>query len=164
MHGSRKRPLVALIVLAFVCLLSLPGVMSGQESIPVAGGDDIRLRLASGSQVRGTLLEWGRDTLRLQDSESGFERAFPVVGIERVQASRPRSTGAGVLRGLLWGSILGSVALGTVIARDPKAYEGDRGKDFLIGAAIGVVAGGSIGALIGGSHPGRKWVDARSGS
>lgn len=126
-------------------------------------GTDLRLSVVPSRDIRGTLVGWDADTLRLQDPGSGFVHALPTVGIERLRVSQPRTRGQGALRGLLWGSIVGALSLGTVVAISESSCSGwfcmGPGAGFLFGAALGGAGGGGVGAAVGAMSPGERWEE-----
>lgn len=126
-------------------------------------GTELRLSVVPSRDIRGTLVGWDTDTLRLQDPASGFVQALPTVGIERLRVSQPRTRGQGALRGLLWGSIIGALSLGTVVAISESSCSGwfclGPGTGFLVGATLGGVGGGGVGAAVGAMSPGQRWED-----
>ena len=135
--------------------------LAAQESLP-APGADIRLLVTPGRDVRGALVTWDADTIRLQAPGSGFVHVVPTRGIERVRVSQPRTRGRGALRGLLVGSIVGSLSIGLVALAAESSCSGfclGPGAAFGAGAIVGGAGGGGIGAAVGATMPGKRWED-----
>ena len=149
--------------IAIVTLWAMIPTDLGAQEAGLSPGTDIRLSIVPSRDIRGTLIEWNADTLRLQDPASGFVQALPTAGIERVRVSQPRTRGQGALRGLLWGSIVGALSLGTVVAISESSCSGwfcmGPGAGFLFGAALGGAGGGGVGAAVGAMAPGERWED-----
>lgn len=137
-------------------------VLVAQESRLVSG-TEVRLLVLSSREIRGDLVEWGADTFRVRDPESGFVHAVPALEIERVRVPEPRTRGQGALRGLLIGSIVGALSFGTLLAASEAGCESwcfnSVGEAFLVGAAVGGAGGGGLGAGLGTLSPGTRWVD-----
>lgn len=134
---------------------ALQSNLAAQESL-LSPGTDIRLLVAPDRDIRGDLLEWSSDTLRLQDPGSGFVHVVPTLEIERLRVWQPRTTGQGALHGLLIGSIVGALSLGAVGATDE--FMGP-GAGFLVGVVVGGAGGGAVGAAVGAAWTGEHWED-----
>ena len=150
-----KRLMLGIAIVA-LWSVTVQSDLAAQEA-RLSPGTDIRLLVTPDRDIRGELVEWNADTLRLQDPASGFVHVVSTLEIERLRVRQPRTTGQGALRGLLWGSIVGALSLGAVGASDP--FFGP-GAGFLIGAAVGGVGGGGVGAPVGSMAPGERWVDS----
>ena len=145
-----------------IALISLLAV--GQPQLvaqEIAPGSEVRLLVTPSHDIRGSLLEWDADTLRLEDPGSGFVHTVPNFEIERLRVSEPRSRGQGAVRGLLIGSVVGALSVGTLGAA--TSCEGSfcfsKGQVFMLGAMLGGVGGGGIGTAVGAAWPGKRWVD-----
>ena len=135
--------------------------LAAQET-RLSPGTDVRLLVSPSRDIRGDLVEWNADTLRLQDPGSGFVHVLPTLGIERLRVSEPRTRGQGALRGLLIGSIVGALSMGGVATIAESSCSGfclGPGGAFLAGAIVGGAGGGGIGAAVGSMSPGKRWVD-----
>jgi hypothetical protein len=143
---------------------TVPSDLAAQEA-RLSPGTEIRLSVFPSRDIRGALAGWDADTLRLQDPSSGSVQAIPTLGIERLRVSQPRTRGQGALRGLLVGSIVGALSLGTVVAIGESSCSGGfcfgPGAGFLIGAVVGGAGGGGVGAAVGAVSPGERWEDAQ---
>ena len=152
-----KHRIPALVVLA---LAARPGSVLVAQDARIASGTDVRLVVSPDSDIRGELIAWDADTLRIQDPVSDFVHLVPSHDVERVRVSEPRTRSRGALRGFLIGSIVGALSLGTVTVASPcEAFCFSAGEAFLVGAALGGALGGGAGAAIGAARPGTRWVD-----
>lgn len=133
------------------------------QEVRLTPGTELRLRVSPSRDIRGDLVEWDTDTLRLLDPASGFVHVLPTFEVERLRVSQPRTRGQGALRGLLWGSIVGALSLGAVGAIAESSCGNNLcigpGAGFLLGAAVGGTGGGGVGAALGAMSPGERWVD-----
>lgn len=146
--------------LLFAALGVLPENALVAQDTRLASGTDVRLVVSPGHDIHGELITWEADTLRVRDPGSGFVHVVPSLEIERLRVSEPRTRGRGALRGLLLGSIVGALSLGTFAAASPcEAFCFSAGETFVIGAALGGAVGGGAGAALGAAWPGSRWVD-----
>ena len=152
-----------LVIAIGVLWAVVPADVAAQDA-RLSPGTEIRLDVFPSRDLRGNLLDLDSDTLRLQDPASGSVEALPTLGIERLRVSQPRTRGQGALRGLLVGSLVGALSLGTVVAIGEASCSGwfcmGPGAGFLFGAAFGGAGGGGIGAAVGAMAPGERWVEA----
>ncbi len=145
--------------LSFIALTAHMGNVFAQQA-RLDPGTEVRLVVSPSNDIRGELLSLDADSLRVQDSGSGFVHVVPTFDIERLRVSEPRTRGRGALRGFVIGSIVGALTLGTVAAASPcEALCFPAGEVFLLGAALGGAVGGGSGAAIGAAWPGTRWVD-----
>jgi hypothetical protein len=136
--------------------------LAAQET-PVLPGADVRL-VVSSQEIRGRLMSWDADTLRVQEPASGLVRPVPSLAIERLRVSERRTRGGGALRGLRIGSIVGALSLGALFVASEVGCTSwcfnSVGEAFLVGAGLGGGLGAGAGAGVGAVWPGTRWVDA----
>lgn len=148
-----------LLGLSLLAIAAHPGALLAQEA-RLGPGTHVRLLVSPSRDIRGELVSWDADSIRIQDPASGFVHSVPSLGIERLRVSEPRPRGRGALRGLLIGSIVGALSIGTIAVASPcEALCFPAGEVFLLGAALGGAMGGGAGAAIGAARPGTRWVD-----
>jgi hypothetical protein len=137
--------------------------LAAQETA-VVPGTDVRL-VVSSQEIRGSLMSWDPDTLRVQDPASGFVHVVPSLAIERLRVSEPRTRGGGALRGLRIGSIVGALSFSALFVASEVGCTSwcfnSVGEAFLVGAALGGGLGAGAGAGVGAVWPGTRWVDAK---
>lgn len=123
--------------LSFLALAAQAAVVLAQEA-RLGPGTDVRLLVFPSQDIRGEVVSWAADSIRIQDPVSGLVHIVPSLDIERVRVSEPRPRGRGALRGLLIGSIVGSLSMGTIAVASPcEALCFPAGEVFLLGAALG---------------------------
>jgi hypothetical protein len=155
-------------MMAFVWVLLLGGILTSpllaqQSSIPAHAR--VRIRHAgTRNWTTATFTRRDADSLYL-DTASG-EAAFARSGITEMDVSRGmrRRTLSGALYG---GLILGGIGagLGALAAATDETEDGDLGAEAaFVGAGLGVVAGGLLGAGIGALIKTERWetVDPKS--
>lgn len=81
--------------IATITLWTMIPTDSGAQEAGLPPGTDIRLSVVPSRDMRGTLIGWDADTLRLQDPASGFVQALPTAGIERVRVCSRGRDGSG---------------------------------------------------------------------
>jgi hypothetical protein len=148
--------------ISFLALAALPGGILAQNA-RLGPGTDIRLLASPSRDIRGALVSWDADSIRIQDPASGFVYRVPSLDIEQLRVSQPRTRGGGALRGLVIGSIVGALSLGGIFIESEigcTAWCFDSvAEAFLIGAAVGGAMGGGTGAAVGAVWPGTRWVE-----
>lgn len=141
------------------------GAIAGRERWVAYGSDAPRLdapgagwtRLAPGTRVRvsapgvlapqftGTVLEHGRDTLRVS-GEGGIPVAIPVAAINTLERGTSHARGRGARVGAGVGALIAGGTLGLLASTDP---ESDAGDALVQGLGGGAFWGAVIGALVG---------------
>lgn len=157
----------ASIAIVAVLAAAAPARLAAQGRAPVPG-DTVRIVAAAlpvGS-VQGELVAERGDTLFVR--RYGATIAVPLARVERIDLRRRRSWLVGLARGVAIGAPTG-LASGYLIGSAMEGGGDDCADDCgllpVIYGATGFVGGALLGALIGGSAPGGRWVRAapRSG-
>ena len=88
-----KRLMLGIAIVA-LWSVTVQSDLAAQEA-RLSPGTDIRLLVTPDRDIRGELVEWNADTLRLQDPASGFVHVGSTLVIERLRVREQRTTGQG---------------------------------------------------------------------
>ncbi len=165
------RPVAVVLILALSSGLSVPArgdtlaesqgdevrltVAADTELLDAASGGDLRA-LARGSKLRARLQAFERDALLLELPDGRLAR-LDRAALGRLEVARqPRRghVGRATLRGLLAGTLLSLLALGTCEDDGSFITCEDLALPLL---AFGATAGGSVGLLVGAATSGTRW-------
>ena len=149
-----------LFAAAFAGLLGLPGALPAQQP---SARDSAVARLHPGQQIRLTAAGSGRlggragvasgDTLDLAQDDA--VRRIPIPAIDTLW-TRGRATTTGLVIGGVVGAVLGGMAAAVGASLCESDCSDDDTGTVIAGGAIGAVAVGGLGALIGAAIP--KWT------
>ena len=134
------------LIFCVLCLMAL----SGNLAVKGRHGADTVITKKDGRVVKGELIAVKMDSILLLISPWGIDESIGISDISSIRIANRSNA----LVGAIWGSLLGGFA-GAYIGQEVGEYHGgllDFSTAFtIIGGAIGVLAGGGGGLLIG-SH------------
>src|SRR5690349_1640048 len=90
-----------------VCLTA--SALPADEPTPVFPGSSVRVRIAGGGTVHGTLTRYDTDGLTVVAPNGRDSTTIGLHQLERMQVQKGRDFGAGLFRGLLVGVVSGIV-------------------------------------------------------
>jgi len=145
--------------------LAWPAPSLAQEEAGLAAGARVRVYWMETSirprRAHGKLLELRTDSLFL--AERAGPRSFAVARLHRIDVHVPRSRARGAVRGAGLGAVLGlgvGLVAGGVGAARCRNSEWC-GIELIAGPVLGVTIGVPTGAVVGATHPGRRWRRVR---
>lgn len=163
------------ILLHLVLLASAGSRALGQDAgTSMAVGASLRLTVGPGTgstddrtmRVIGTLVRSTPDSLVVTDSSGGVH-SFSWGEIRSFEEKRSRTRGAGAIRGLKWGALLGGAGGAVLGAITGASCDPDRaillcpgpwGGAAILGGLFGGIGAG-VGAGVGAVSPGDQWVE-----
>lgn len=164
MIGAPQHPRALRALAAAVLAACAAGPLAAQAHPDARVGDEVRVSTsASGSEtVRGELVMVRNDSLYVRPGASRAV-AVPLAAVQWIDVRHRRRWVEGVFIGVGIGAPLGTGSgylLGKLAEGGPRGCGDDCGLLPVMGAAGGLVAGTVLGAIIGGTSPGGRWVPA----
>jgi hypothetical protein len=161
MIGARHARGFASAAAALAALAGTP--LAAQEAAPPAVGETVRLQApaATPGTLRGEVVAARGDTLFVRPERGVVPVAVPLWQVEWIDVRRRRPWLVGLARGVLIGAPTGlgsGYVLGSIAEGDASDCADDCGLLPVVTAAAGLAWGTVLGALIGGSAPGGRWV------
>lgn len=162
MSGASRHRRLSRALATSVLAACIAGPLAAQGHPEARVGDEVRVSTSGAGTVRGELVLVRSDSLYVRPGASRSV-AVPLAAVQEIEVRHRRSWVTGVAFGVAIGAPAG-VASGYLLGRwaekGPQGCGDDCGLLPVMGAAGGLVAGTVLGAIIGGSSPGGRWVPA----
>lgn len=163
---SRKDSMRRLIVFGTVALLMTPSVAWAQEPPAVVPGARVRItESGTGGRglLRGTVVTMSADTVVLRFDRGGEAVPISLARVSRIEVSRgsKRHTAAGLGLGFLAGAGTGAL-VGALTCESSSTCTGGSdgsltGIHALLWGGVGAAVGTLVGGVIGASHKTERW-------
>jgi hypothetical protein len=138
-----------------LCVLFIASTAAAQETVSPLPGTLLRVTAptVAPDPLVGTLVEATERELVLAIPGSD-RRTVPRAAVTRLEWSRGRH--GNPVRGMIWGTVIGAVALSAINARDPET---GRAQEHVFVAFVGAGMGALPGAVIGALIKTQRWAE-----
>jgi hypothetical protein len=158
---SMEAPMHRLVAFAVLALLSSPIVAWSQNDVDIVAGSRLRVteRESKHDHHLGTVVAMSADSVVVRLDESGKRAPFAWAGLSQIDVSRGNHghAAAGVGIGLLGGAGIG--ALIGAISTQRSSDNLEKAMNTLAWSGIGAVVGMIAGGIIGANHKTEKWTE-----
>jgi hypothetical protein len=140
---------------AFLLLLAVPAA-AGAQLRDVLPGSRVRVQSVSSDQrVEGTLMSHSPDSMVVAVS-GAVRTALPYVSVSRLQVSHGKSRGAGAIRGMKIGAMIGG-GTALLLAASLSGTEEIALEDVVAVTGVYAISGGLWGLAIGSLVGAEQW-------